>query len=163
MMRWLFTGLLTTTLLGCGFKPAVTWSKVDGPVTIITAEPYSPVQRDLNLLVQQSLAEFDQVPTSPGLRRIELMTAEITTDVLAVDGNGRPAEYRIEYQQLAQFTIDDQTYTETFSQRRDYVFDVRDILAYQQQVEELKRAMSARLAQQILYAYSAKLQIGADN
>ena len=162
-MRLLTVLFITLVLASCGFKPAVTWSKVDGPVSIISAEPYSPVQRQLNLLVQQSLAEYDEMPSPDGLRRIELAPAEITTDVITVDSNGRPAEYLIQYQQQAQFTINDDVYNEVFTQRREYVFDVRDILAYQQQVEELKRTMSSRLAQQILFAYSARLQNGGTN
>jgi outer membrane lipopolysaccharide assembly protein LptE/RlpB len=160
-MRLLAVLLLTLFLAGCGFKPAVTWSKVDGPVSIISAEPFSPVQRELNLLVQQSLAEYDELPSPDGVRRIELAPAQITTDVITVDSNGRPAEYLLQYQQQAEFTINDAVYNEVFTQRREYVFDVRDILAYQQQVEQLKRTMSSRLAQQILFAYSARLQNGS--
>ena len=159
-LRWLLVGMILFALGACGFKPAVSWSKLDGPVDIVSAQPYSSIERELTQLVNQSLAEFDQIPTGKGTRRIELGELETKTEVLAVDSNGRPAEYRVELIQPVHFTIDDNEIATEFSQRRDYVFDVRDILAYQQQVEQLKATMSARLAQQIIYDFAIRLQTG---
>ena len=157
-MRKLCLILFLLLLTSCGFKPAVSWTEIDGPVELISDDPYSSVQRNLKVLINLSLAELDDIPDNLGVRRIHLTEPEIITEVISVDGNGRPAEYRIEIIQLATFTIDASEEQQTFRQFRDYVFDVRDILAYQQQVKQLKQAMSEQLAKQILYTYAARLQ-----
>jgi len=145
-------------LSGCGFKPAVTWSQLDGPVELVSAEPYSQIQRALTQLVNQSLAEYDQLPSVQGVRQIELKELQKTTTVISVDSNGRPAEYRLELVQNVTFMISEQEYQQSFRQSRDYVFDVRDILAYQRQVKQLETTMSEQIAQKILYAFSARLK-----
>lgn len=145
-------------ITSCGFKPAVSWTKIDGPVELNSADPYSQVQRALKVLINLSLAELEEIPDNNGTRRILLAEPEILTTVISVDGNGRPAEYRIEIIQDVTFTINDLEDQQSFRQFRDYVFDVRDILAYQQQVKQLKQVMSEQLARQILYTYAARLQ-----
>ncbi|MBT8449016.1 MAG: hypothetical protein KJO69_04970 [Gammaproteobacteria bacterium] len=137
----------------------MSWTKVDGPVELVSEQPYSSVQRALRALINQSLAELDEIPVDIGVRRIYLAEPEISTDVISVDANGRPAEYRVAIIQLAIFTIGDKEEQQSFRQFRDYVFDVRDILAYQQQVKQLKQAMSEQLARQILYTYAARVQL----
>ena len=157
-MRILSLLLSAILVTACGFKPAVSWTEIDGPVELRSEQPYSPIQRALRVLVNTSLAELDELPEITGTRRIYLAEPNIITEVISVDQNGRPAEYRIEIKQLVTFTIDEHEEQQSFRQFRDYVFDVRDILAYQQQVEELKQVMSEQLARQILYTYAARLQ-----
>lgn len=149
-------------LAGCGFKPAVSWSKIDGPITLVSHTPYNDVERELNSLIQQSLASFDDMPQSDGIRRIELAQLESTTDVISVDSNGRPAEYRIKLEQGATFTIGEAQYTQQFTQQGEYVFDVRDILAYKAQLEQLELTLSKRLAQQIMFAFASRLKISGN-
>jgi len=158
-MRKLFLITSLFFITACGFQPAVSWTKVDGPVELVSEQPYSSVQRALRVLVNQSLAELDEMPENNEVRRIYLAEPEINTDVISVDANGRPAEYRIEIIQLTTFTIGDKEEQQSFRQFRDYVFDVRDILAYQQQVKQLKQVMSEQLARQILYTYAARVQL----
>lgn len=163
MLRPTLFGLLFWIVSACGFAPAVTWSKLDGAVSVLSDEPYSPVERELNQLIQQSLSEHDSLPVQNDVRRIHLLPLSSRTEVLSVDSNGRPAEYRLQLTQDVEFTIADTEYREQFSQHRDYVFDVRDILAYQEQAEQLKQTMSSRIARDILYAFSARLQAGEVN
>ena len=155
--------LLIMMLAGCGFKPAISWSKIDGPVDVISQDPYNAVDRELKSLIQQSLASLDEIPTEIGLRRIELTPLETTTTVISVDSNGRPAEYRLELQQQVSFIIDDITHQQAFTQIGEYVFDVRDILAYKQQLQQLELRMSRQLAQQILFAFTSRLQNNETN
>ena len=144
-------------LVSCGFKPAVSWSKIDGPVNLVSQTPFNDVERELNSLIQQSLASFDEIPEPDGPRRIELAPLETTTEVISVDSNGRPAEYRIQLTQDATFLIGDAEYAQQFSQQGEYVFDVRDILAYKQQLQQLELTLSKRLAQQIMFAFASRL------
>ena len=157
-MRKLCLILSLLIITSCGFKPAVSWTKIDGPVDLTSDASYSQVQRALKELINLSLAELDEIPENSGTRGIYLAEPDIQTKVISVDGNGRPAEYRIEIVQDVTFRIDEHEYQESFRQFRDYVFDVRDILAYQQQVKQLKQVMSEQLARQILYTYAARLQ-----
>lgn len=146
------------TFTSCGFKPAVSWSKIDGPVEVLSNEPYNTVERELKSLIQQSLATFDEIPVIEGIRRIELAPLNKDTLVISVDSNGRPAEYRLELTQNVTFTINETIHQEKFSQVGEYVFDVRDILAYKQQLEQLERRMSQRISQQIMFAFASRLQ-----
>ena len=145
-------------ITGCGFKPAVTWSKLDGPVDVVSQDPYNFVERELKLLIQQGLASLDEIPENTGLRRIELAKLDSKTTVISVDANGRPAEYRLELTQEASFTIDDSVYQQQFTQVGEYVFDVRDILAYKQQLQQLEQRMSRRISQQIMFAFASRIQ-----
>ena len=140
----------------------MTWSKIDGPVQVVSVEPFNTVERELKSLIQQSLATYDEIPVVDGIRRIELAPLETNTLVISVDSNGRPAEYRLELIQNATFTIDDNVHEEQFTQVGEYVFDVRDILAYKQQLQQLERRMSQRISQQIMFAFASRLQSGND-
>ena len=141
----------------------MTWSKIDGPVQVISEEPFNTVERELKSLIQQSLATFDEIPAVEGIRRIELAPLDTNTLVISVDSNGRPAEYRLELTQNVIFTIDDTIHEEQFTQVGEYVFDVRDILAYKQQLEQLERRMSQRISQQIMFAFASRLQSGGSD
>lgn len=156
-------GLASLFLLAsCGFKPAVSWSKIDGPVNLVSQTPYNDVERELDSLIQQSLASLDDIPEPDGPRRIELALLETKTEVISVDSNGRPAEYRVQLTQDATFLIGEAEYSQEFTQQGEYVFDVRDILAYKQQLEQLELTLSKRLAQQILFAYASRLKTAGE-
>ncbi len=157
--------LLSSVLLltSCGFKPAVSWSRLDGPVDVVSVQPHSTVERELKSLIQLSLASLDDVDATGEIRRIELAELDTNTQIISVDSTGRPAEYRLELTQDVTFTIGEMVYQEQFSQVGEYVFDVRDILAYKQQLQQLEQRMSHRISQQIMFAFASRLQVSDVN
>lgn len=156
--------LLGAALLasGCGFKlrQQVTLPDALQSMRVETADPYSPLQRNLEQALRQAGARI--VETAEGNAVLRVFANRIDRVPLSVGSDGRVEEYLLRY--IVEFELVDAAGTAVLPRQaveleRDYTFDTQQAFGTPGEEELVKAELEREMVQALLRRIDAATRV----
>ena len=146
--------LALASLAACGFHlrgearlPASAMT-----VTIVAADPYSPLKRDLEAALRRSGAVVKETG-GEGVATLKLPVMKLATEPVSISKNARVKEFRVKYEVEVELESADGKVLlkrTPIELSREYSYDETQALGAQAEEELLKKEMERDMVQQVL-------------
>ena len=146
--------LVAVSLAGCGFqlRGEATLPASAKTITIVAADPLSPLKRDLEAALRRSGAVVKE-SGGEGVATLKLPVMKLATEPVSISKNARVKEFRVKYDVEVELDAPDGKVLlkrTPIELTREYSYDETQALGAQAEEELLRKEMGRDMVQQVL-------------
>ena len=146
--------LALASVAGCGFhlRGEAELPAAAKAITIVAADPLSPLKRDLEAALRRS-GTIVKETGGEGVATLKLPVMKLATEPVSVSKNARVKEFRVKYDVEVELDAPDGTVLlerTAIELTREYSYDETQALGAQAEEELIKKEMERDMVQQVL-------------